>query len=83
MGFQGNSEGNYEVFRECVSGSIVENSEGKPARASKGRAQKAKRHLKDENVPSVAERADPEELADFIDVYSLKQLILTPLTNMP
>ncbi|KAL2002085.1 hypothetical protein VTN02DRAFT_683 [Thermoascus thermophilus] len=64
MGFQGNSEGNYEVFRECVSGSIVEKSEGRPARAPKRRAQKAKRHQKDENV---AERADPEELADFID----------------
>lgn len=65
---------NYEVFRECVSGAIVAKSETKPDRASKKKAQKTKRGSKkiaaDQAV--VTDRADPEELADFIDVCHLK-----------
>ena len=55
---------NYEVFRECLSNSIVEQSEEKPAKTPK---RKTKRTAKDERPPQPA-RTDPEELADFIDV---------------
>lgn len=70
MSLHGDGGSNYEVFRECVSGAIVAKSETKPDKASKKRAQKTKRGSKrsaaDQAV--VADRANPEELADFIDV---------------
>lgn len=68
MSFQGDGGNNYEVFRECVSGSIVERSTNeakKPARAA--RRKKAKKRAGTEEVVTDKEQ-DPEELADFIDV---------------
>lgn len=63
------TDDNYTVFRECLSSAIVSRSEGKP-KASKRRP-KAKRNERKEVTdtnPSLPERVDPEELAEFIDV---------------
>lgn len=61
---------NYEVFRECLSNSIVEKSEPKPSKTAKKR-HKSKLPPKpsspepDTNYPP---RTNPEELAEFTDV---------------
>lgn len=64
------TDDNYTVFRECLSSAIVARSEGKP---STKRRPKAKRNGRRE-IPSTTnnstERADPEELAEFIDVHA-------------
>ena len=59
------TDANYTVFRECLSSAIVARSEGKPSR----RKAKPKRNARRE-IPSApkTERADPEELAEFVDV---------------
>lgn len=65
------SDENYTVFRECLSSAIVTRSEGKP-KASK-RRQNTKRNGRKAitSTETVAhERADPEELAEFIDVHA-------------
>ncbi|KAL1886182.1 hypothetical protein Plec18167_000111 [Paecilomyces lecythidis] len=69
MSLQDGGGSNYEVFWECVSGAIVAKSETKPDKASKKKAQKNKRGPKKGAAEQavVADRADPEELADFID----------------
>lgn len=56
------STDNYAVFRECLSNAIVARSE-KP----KVKRKKAKRN--ESNVTEAPERADPEELAEFVDVH--------------
>lgn len=66
------SDENYTVFRECLSSAIVAGSEGKP-KATKRRP-KARRNGRIEATrtapaTNTTERADPEELADFIDVH--------------
>lgn len=77
MSFQGHGGNNYEIFRECVSGAIVQKSQSKPTKVAKKKAQRAKRGTKKsdgkQNMPIsvVEERADPEELAEFIDVSFL------------
>lgn len=53
---------NYTVFRECLSNAIVARSE-KP----KVKRKKAKRN--ESNLTEAPERADPEELAEFVDVH--------------
>ena len=55
------STDNYAVFRECLSNALVARSE-KP----KVKRKKAKRN---ESVTEAPERADPEELAEFVDVH--------------
>jgi hypothetical protein len=61
---------NYAIFRECISGSIAWKPEGKPTRAKRRNAKRAKHDLlEDASTEIVNERADPEELAEFIDVY--------------
>ncbi|KAJ5224906.1 uncharacterized protein N7469_008409 [Penicillium citrinum] len=63
------SDENYSVFRECLSSVIVARSKGQP-KTSKRRG-KAKRNERKEARSSETiithERADPEELAEFID----------------
>lgn len=64
------SDDNYTIFRECFSSAIVARSEGQPKtskRRGKGRRNGRKGVTSLETVIS-HERADPEELADFIDV---------------
>jgi len=64
------SNDNYTVFRECLSSAIVARSEDKP-RSTKRR--KPKRNgRKDVDVVTVPTRADPEELAEFIDVRPIQ-----------
>jgi hypothetical protein len=64
---------NYDIFRECVSESIVRRSEEKPTKTCRRRVQRAKRDPANEVLP---ERAAPEELADFIEVSFLRRLSL-------
>lgn len=62
---------NYEVFRECVSGAIVQKSQGgrrKRKLKGKKRGDTTTNAGKEEDVPFGLEKQDPEELADFIDV---------------
>lgn len=70
------SDDNYTVFRGCLSSAIVARSEGKPKTTK--RRQKVKRNGRGGAVGTATstatntdttERADPEELADFIDVH--------------
>jgi hypothetical protein len=59
---------NYAIFRECISGSIAWKPEGKPTRAKRRNAKRAKHDLlEDASTEIINERADPEELAEFID----------------
>jgi hypothetical protein len=67
------SDDNYTVFRECLSGAIVARSEDKPKTVK--RRQKPKRNGRKDGTTSseiatVHTRADPEELAEFIDVQA-------------
>lgn len=66
------SDENYTIFRECVSSAIVTRSEGKP-KTSKRRHKPKRNERKDVTSADSAlpERADPEELAEFIDVHTL------------
>lgn len=69
---------NYEVFRECISSAVVEKSEQSKNTALKSirrRAQKARRSVKrdglavdNSSIAAPVDRADPEELAEFVDV---------------
>lgn len=66
------SDDNYTVFRECLSSAIVARSENKPNKAK--RRQKPKRNGRKDvttslEIATVYTRADPEELAEFIDVH--------------
>lgn len=68
------SHENYQIFRECLSSAIVARSE-KPT--SKRRT-KVKRNGRKEVTVSktevvASERANPEELAEFIDVWICKR----------
>lgn len=64
------SDDNYSVFRECLSSAIVARSE-KPKTGK--RRSKAKRNGRKEVISEAAsglpDRVDPEELAEFVDVY--------------
>lgn len=65
------TDDNYTVFRECLSSAIVARSEGK-TKTSK-RRQKPKRSERKEVTSTgtaLPERANPEELAEFIDVHA-------------
>lgn len=67
------SGNNYEVFRECVSGTIVQKSQaGRKKRKLKGK-KRGDPTVKDKDgdVSFGLEKQDPEELADFIDVCLL------------
>lgn len=62
---------NYEIFRECVSGAIVQKSQGtRKKRKLKGkkRGDTTAKDSNDEGSSFGLEKQDPEELADFIDV---------------
>lgn len=62
---------NYEVFRECVSGAIVQKSQvgcKKCKLKGKKRGDITMDASKDEDVSFGIEKQDLEELADFIDV---------------
>jgi hypothetical protein len=64
------SDDNYTIFRECLSSAIVTRSEGQP-KTSKRRGKAKRNGRKDVTRAEVVikhERADPEELAEFIDV---------------
>ncbi|KAJ5748181.1 uncharacterized protein N7511_009877 [Penicillium nucicola] len=58
---------NYAVFRECLSNAIVARSEGKSTKR-KGKGKRNAR--KDVTEDLSTERANPEELAEFVDVSS-------------
>jgi len=58
------TEDNYTVFRECLSNAIVARSE-KP----KTKRKKGKRNVRKNITDPAPERADPEELAEFVDVH--------------
>jgi hypothetical protein len=83
MSFQADSGINYEIFRECLSGVLVQKPKSKPTKLAKKKAQRAKRDAKRpdnrEITPEsvVAESTDPEELAEFIDVSFLWALLST------
>lgn len=74
---------NYEVFRECVSGAIVQKSPGgRKKRKLKAKKRGDTKDSKDEDVSFGIEKQDPEELADFIDVCLLLVTLYWPkLTN--
>lgn len=66
-----NGGNNYEVFRECVSGAIVQKSQGgRKKRKLKGkkRGGTTTNAGRNEDVSFGLEKQDPEELADFVDV---------------
>lgn len=66
---------NYEVFRDCVSGAIVQKSQGARKKSGKRKPKGYKRRneistkaIQSEEESSGVEKQDPEELAEFIDV---------------
>lgn len=65
---------NYEAFRECLSGPIIQKSALAPSKARKRKAHKARRKSTDQTTiephDGLDERngSDAEDLADFIDV---------------
>lgn len=68
------SNENYAVFRECLSNAIVARSEEKPKPTR--RKPKGKRtERKDVTTATTVSngRADPEELAEFVDVHAPSQ----------
>ena len=78
---QQQQDNHYEVFRECVSIAVVEKSEPhRQKKKTKKRDLKSTRRrpqqplkkenglLEDDNVGGTKERADPQELAEFVDV---------------
>lgn len=67
------SNENYAVFRECLSNAIVARSEEKPKPTR--RKPKGKRtERQDVTTATVSSgRADPEELAEFVDVHAPSQ----------
>lgn len=79
------SGNNYGVFRECVSGAIVQKSQGgRKKRKLKGkkRGDTTAKDSKDEDGSFGIEKQDPEELADFIDACLLPVTVYLPkLTN--
>ena len=67
--------GNYEVFRDCVSATVLANSTKRDVKQSKKRTSRGLPGpaivLEMESSPSpVAEENDPAELAEFIEVVS-------------
>ncbi|KAJ5084456.1 hypothetical protein NUU61_009035 [Penicillium alfredii] len=74
------SQENYPVFRECLSSAIVARSEHKPK--INRRKQKARRNgrkdVETETAVSAPERADPEELAEFIDFLASETFLSFP-----
>lgn len=63
------SQENYAVFRECLSNAIVARSEDKP-KPTKRKPKGKRTERKDTTTTSVSTgRADPEELAEFVDVH--------------
>ena len=72
---------NYEIFRDCLSSVIVERSNEQPRRPPKRKSYKARRNHTPANdnvtssVPAPA-RTNPEDLAEFVDVYTLFQILL-------
>ncbi|KAL1962479.1 hypothetical protein VTN77DRAFT_9600 [Rasamsonia byssochlamydoides] len=82
MSFQGDSGNNYDVFRECMSGAIVEKSREsrKPARAAKRKKTKRREGKTDKlaDTEDVTDERDPEELADFIDFIASEAFSALP-----
>lgn len=79
---------NYEVFRECISSAVVEKSEQSKDTALKSirrRAQKARRSVKrdglavdNSSITAPVGRADPEELAEFVDFIAMESFSSLP-----
>ena len=72
------SSSNYEVFRDCLSTIIVEKSNERSRQPSKRKSYKARRNnhnvkkdttSKTDSTPPPPARANPEDLADFVDVH--------------
>lgn len=57
---------NYDIFRECLSNAIVARSEAPKVKRKKGK--RNERGVTTAPAPA-PERADPEELAEFVDVH--------------
>ena len=71
------SSSNYEVFRDCLSSIVVEKSNERPRQPPKRKSYKARRNnhnvkkdttSKTASAPLPPARANPEDLADFVDV---------------
>lgn len=71
------SSSNYEAFRDCLSGIIVEKSNERPRQPPKRKSYKARRNnhnvkkdttSKTDSAPPPPARVNPEDLADFVDV---------------
>ncbi len=63
------SQSNYEVFRECLSGPIIQKSAVKPTKPRKRKAGRSA--IKPVEIPDLHEEHggnDAEDLADFVDV---------------
>ncbi|EEA27758.1 hypothetical protein TMatcc_003945 [Talaromyces marneffei ATCC 18224] len=74
---------NYEIFRECVSGAIVQKSQGtRKKRKLKGkkRGDTTAKDSNDEGSSFGLEKQDPEELADFIDFIASEVFHALPQT---
>ncbi len=88
---KGGNNGNYEVFRDCVSAAIIEKSSRHKPRHAKKRVSKARKGstaaLKKsagENQETMAAEngsSDPAELADFIEVSIPQIIILAHVTK--
>lgn len=73
MSTSGPDSTNLHMFRECVSGSIIDRAEER--RAPKKRVSRRSTARKDgrpgqSTRQGVDESRNPEELADFVDVYA-------------
>ena len=72
-GYPVSNEKNYEVFRECISGFIVQKSEESLANA-KRKELKPRRYKK--TASDIQPRENPEDLADFIEVTSKQSPVI-------
>lgn len=79
---------NYEVFRDCLSAIIVEKSNERPRPPSKRKSYKTRRNHTTNDVKDVRRveaqapsslppaRANPEDLAEFVDVLAFTPSLL-------
>ncbi|KAJ5294788.1 hypothetical protein N7508_009609 [Penicillium antarcticum] len=67
---------NYAVFRECLSNAIVARSEGKSRTKRKSKGKRNARKDVTEDIST--ERANPEELAEFVDFLASESFTSFP-----
>lgn len=61
---------NFEVFRDCLSATVIDKSTTQVTRQAKRRSPKARKHSRSQLVSTPDSSDDAAELAEFIDVHT-------------